>query len=1382
MSSSASSPTRAAAPAPAPAPASPRSPVKSTPASGAAATDATRPAPASGTCALQQSPDRSIPHPATPSSSSRCATATPADSSAASVTPTTSDPTRNRTPSLTGRIASLHLSATPSRQIRAGDSGYFPDTTYAATASPTRVDHGSPASTAAPVPARELRLGIDVAAAQQYPLAQQPPSQQRHPNLLVAAAHSAAAADVPGPLTFQRRYSDFGPISPTKRDGPQPQSQQQPHPHPHPLHQQQVHASQYNAASASSADVSRAAQLDPLDATWDSFGKLALSSPAPASLPPVAASPASSATKPVTAHDADVFVVADADPVLPDATRHVRVVGFNKSVAAHELHELFSKYGELHQFSTRLLPTHGIALASFFDLRAASHLVHQVTQQAAGARGGEVVLEAHFITPADYAKLADAPEQSLCDEVVASELPLSMDLLALKSVLGMCGDARLVRIPRAGPGNVAFVQFYDVRHAELALTALVDVVKSMYGAVIRADMNRAAAPQQPSYQQQQQSYREPSGSAPPAAGMAASQLLDTSLLQSISREQNSHTGPSASVATANANSAASIRGLAAAPYPQPLHRQDLQQQQHPADWMPQPGTAALARRMSDYGHPLNQQHQSAALGGSSSSSNGSEYLGGSGNGSNAARYDDMYALDEAMGHLALGLETIDAHDSFATGHGAGRGSGGSPAYPVVPASIQRSAGGLAAAAAAVAAASRNGRSSSASGLGSKPSSAQQQQQQQTLANVANGLGSSTGSLGSVGSVGATNGVGFSTCLRSNSGLPKVDLIPRENEFDLARTIQGYDKRTTIMIRNIPNKYSQQMLIDFINDTHKGQYDFLYLRMDFKNRCNVGYAFCNMVDVGAVISFAQRVVGKKWTRFNSDKVCMLSYANIQGKQALIDKFRNSSVMDEHPSYRPKIFFSNGPLRGEEEPFPPPNNRIPRPAAYHGGGGGGSASPAPPGGVFAHQHMQQHTQQPHHFHQSMQQQTQQQQLAAQLRQVHQQQHHDFRYQQQQPQQQYHDVHHRQPAYPDVPQQDQYAMHQQQYSQQQQQQHQPQMRQYDVPAGRPHQGIYSQVQQAQLQQAQIQQSQPQPQSRPQQSFEYNPTTGNYTYGTAAPATGYHQHHHDDYDVDASYGGGGNSQQRDMAYEQANAGYGPVEQYHHHHLDVQQQQPHQPQRPSMSSATLRVSTPGGHHAIPAEPASPLDSATHLPLDRPSASVGNKHGDRAAASALGNRFYDFGGAGGAAFNLHQPQAVGRASTSGSTSGGGGGMAAAAMGGGAASTLSLTSPPFKPRSSTSSNNGSGAPPVSQQQVMGPTGYGTAAYATTPKSVAAMGYASHHHHHHHHSATSPRAPPAPLSSSSAVPVTSSAVPGPAATPYAAAVGTYEYRGGAGAGHY
>ena len=55
-----------------------------------------------------------------------------------------------------------------------------------------------------------------------------------------------------------------------------------------------------------------------------------------------------------------------------------------------------------------------------------------------------------------------------------------------------------------------------------------------------------------------------------------------------------------------------------------------------------------------------------------------------------------------------------------------------------------------------------------------------------------------------------------------------------------------DRRTTLMIKNIPNKYTQKMLLSTMDEQFRGAYDFFYLPIDFKNKCNVGYAFINMV--------------------------------------------------------------------------------------------------------------------------------------------------------------------------------------------------------------------------------------------------------------------------------------------------------------------------------------------------------------------------------------------------------------------------------------------------------------------------------------------------------------------------------------------------------
>lgn len=85
-----------------------------------------------------------------------------------------------------------------------------------------------------------------------------------------------------------------------------------------------------------------------------------------------------------------------------------------------------------------------------------------------------------------------------------------------------------------------------------------------------------------------------------------------------------------------------------------------------------------------------------------------------------------------------------------------------------------------------------------------------------------------------------------------------------------------------MIKNIPNKYTQKMLLTTIDEKFRGTYDFFYLPIDFKNKCNVGYAFINMVRPEYIIPLIQKFDRKKWEKFNSEKVCNISYARIQVK--------------------------------------------------------------------------------------------------------------------------------------------------------------------------------------------------------------------------------------------------------------------------------------------------------------------------------------------------------------------------------------------------------------------------------------------------------------------------------------------------------------------
>lgn len=135
-------------------------------------------------------------------------------------------------------------------------------------------------------------------------------------------------------------------------------------------------------------------------------------------------------------------------------------------------------------------------------------------------------------------------------------------------------------------------------------------------------------------------------------------------------------------------------------------------------------------------------------------------------------------------------------------------------------------------------------------------------------------------------------------------------------LDISKVRSGDETRTALMIRNIPNKYNQKMLLSTLEDQHRGHFDFVYLPIDFKNKCNVGYAFINFTKPEHIEPFYNAFHGKKWGRFNSEKVCEITFARIQGRQQLIAHFQNSSLLLEDPKCRPVIFDS----AGRQEEFP------------------------------------------------------------------------------------------------------------------------------------------------------------------------------------------------------------------------------------------------------------------------------------------------------------------------------------------------------------------------------------------------------------------------------------------------------------------------------
>lgn len=149
--------------------------------------------------------------------------------------------------------------------------------------------------------------------------------------------------------------------------------------------------------------------------------------------------------------------------------------------------------------------------------------------------------------------------------------------------------------------------------------------------------------------------------------------------------------------------------------------------------------------------------------------------------------------------------------------------------------------------------------------------------------------------------------------------------------DVAAIENGQDVRTTLMLRNLPNRLSYWDVQKMLYQTSKGVIDFLYVRIDFSSGLNVGYGFVNFIAPEHIIPFLKTSVGRPWAGFDNNKVLEISYATIQGQDCLIQKFRNSSVLKECDGYTPKIFYTigddipHGKSPGDDYKFPEPDNQ-------------------------------------------------------------------------------------------------------------------------------------------------------------------------------------------------------------------------------------------------------------------------------------------------------------------------------------------------------------------------------------------------------------------------------------------------------------------------
>jgi len=105
-----------------------------------------------------------------------------------------------------------------------------------------------------------------------------------------------------------------------------------------------------------------------------------------------------------------------------------------------------------------------------------------------------------------------------------------------------------------------------------------------------------------------------------------------------------------------------------------------------------------------------------------------------------------------------------------------------------------------------------------------------------------------------------------------------------------------DNRTTMMLKNIPNKYTRGMLIHQLETKlSPHSFDFVYMPIDFKSRCNFGYCFVNLASSYLVKTFLAEFAGFRLPEIRTNKVCEVVYARVQGLQANVNRLINSPIL-------------------------------------------------------------------------------------------------------------------------------------------------------------------------------------------------------------------------------------------------------------------------------------------------------------------------------------------------------------------------------------------------------------------------------------------------------------------------------------------------------
>jgi len=140
--------------------------------------------------------------------------------------------------------------------------------------------------------------------------------------------------------------------------------------------------------------------------------------------------------------------------------------------------------------------------------------------------------------------------------------------------------------------------------------------------------------------------------------------------------------------------------------------------------------------------------------------------------------------------------------------------------------------------------------------------------------------------------------------KSDDELSTADEGSSEHSFTLDGSCAGTDlnsakpqDKTTLMVRNVPVMYTQEMLLE--EWKYAGKFDFLYLPRTANGHTNLSYAFINFASEADAVAFQAAWHKKRVAQFTSRKPLSISFAEVQGLQANLTQLRKKRTRCSDP---------------------------------------------------------------------------------------------------------------------------------------------------------------------------------------------------------------------------------------------------------------------------------------------------------------------------------------------------------------------------------------------------------------------------------------------------------------------------------------------------